>query len=282
MINFLTDSWSLPDLILVVYELNGPIRFLRKEDQDKVRDAWFKWRTGYDSDELAVQKMLGKKNAALEIDAVTKTYDDSLRGAIRNPTLALELLRQMCLCSRTEIKGQPLLEANLLVVIEGADLVIPEAPITSLSDLDRQRVHICHDWFGDPEFSNANDCVVLLSESRSQLHHRVARLPQLLEVAVPSPDETSRQHFIRWFNEQEADEKLKLWGTEDELARFTAGLSIHALMQLLKGARHSKSTITQEEVILKVEDSSRASSVKKSSNLKNQVTKSMTLSDSPG
>jgi AAA+ superfamily predicted ATPase len=255
LISFLTESWNLPNLILITYELNGPIFFLRDEDNQKVRDAWFQWRVGYDSNELAIKRMLATGKAQMDLDNVGKVYDDSLRGAINNPTLALELLRQMCLCSRTELAGKRLLTQNLLILIEGADMLLPESSIAGLSDIDRQRINICHDWFSDPGFVNGNDSVVLLAESRSLLNHRLARLPQLLEVEVPSPDEANRKHFISWFNEKCPDDgKVQLWGTQEELAKFTAGLSIHALMQLLKGARHEKKKLSQEEVILKVEE----------------------------
>jgi hypothetical protein len=255
LIDFLSANWNLSNLILIVYELNGPIRFLRDEDNQKVRDAWFQWRVGYDSNELAVKRMLATGQAIVELDGVAKAYDDSLRTALNNPTLALELMRQMCLCSRTEIGGKRLLKENLLILIEGADMLMPEAPITSLSDTDRHRVVICQDWFSDPGFLHANDSVVLLAESRSLINHRIARLPELLEVEVPAPDEAVRKHFISWFNGKcPADAKIQLWSTQDELARFTAGLSIHALMQLLKGARHEKKKLLQDEAIVKVED----------------------------
>lgn len=255
LIEFLSESWRLPDLILIVYELNGPIRFLRDGDSEKIRDAWFQWRVGYDSNELAVKRMLASGQYQAELDTVSKVYDDSLRGALNNPTLALELMRQMCLCSRSQLGGQRTLEENLLILIEGADMLMPEAPVHGLSDTDRHRIAICHDWFSDPGFLTAHDSVVLLAESRSLIHHRIARLPQLLEVEVPAPDDRARRYFISWFNDKEADEsKVQLWGTEDELAKFTAGLSIHALMQLLKGARHEKKKLLQQEVIAKVED----------------------------
>jgi len=255
LISFLTESWRLPNLILITYELNGPIHFLRDEDNQKVRDAWFQWRVGYDSNELAIKRMLATGKAQVDLDNVGKVYDDSLRGAINNPTLALELLRQMCLCSRTELGGKRPLKENLLILIEGADMLLPESSIAGLSDIDRQRINICHDWFSDPGFVNGNDSVGLLAESRSLLNHRIARLPQLLEVEVPSPDEDARKHFISWFNQKcPADGKIQLWGTQEELAKFTAGLSMHALMQLLKGARHEKKELSQDEVITKVEE----------------------------
>ncbi|MDA1276948.1 MAG: ATP-binding protein [Verrucomicrobia bacterium] len=254
LLNFLLAKWNIPNLILIVYELNGPIRFSRDSDFQKVRDAWLQWRSGYDGNALAIQRMLAKGKAASNLDHIVETFDESLRKAVSNPTLALELLRQMCLCSRTELNGKTLLPENLVILIEGADMLIPDAPITSLSDLDRQRVTICHDWFSDPGFVNGGDSVALIAESRSLLHHRIARLPQLLEIEIPSPDEASRQHFISWFvNTLPDPADIELWGTSEDLTKLTAGLSLHALLQILKGAAYDQSPLTQKTVVAKVE-----------------------------
>jgi SpoVK/Ycf46/Vps4 family AAA+-type ATPase len=72
-------------------------------------------------------------------------------------------------------------------------------------------------------------------------------------VAVPAPDEACRLHFIDWYRASlAAGMSLQLWGSDAELARATAGLSIHALLQLLKGAVHQRTALTQAEVIDKV------------------------------
>lgn len=252
---FLAASWNLPDVILVVYELNGPIRFVRDGDSDRVREAWFRWRTGRTADELAVRRMLAKEREAAELDAVLRTFDDSLRGAVNNPTLALELLRQFCVCARTLLEGRRNLTQRLLILIEGADLLIPDAPIHNLADADRQRVAICHDWFSDPAFVNGADSVALIVESRSLLHHRLARLPQALEVEIPAPDLPLRERFIEEFLARlEPGAPRLVWGTAADLARLTAGLSLHALLQLLKGARHEQRALQPAEVIGKVEE----------------------------
>jgi ATPase family associated with various cellular activities (AAA) len=255
LVDFLTRSWNLSGKILVVYELNGPIRFEREADRDKVKNAWLKWRTGLDANQIAVERMLSGSKVAMQHDAIQDAYESNLRTAIGNPTVALELLRQMCLCSRTELNGRPILTEDLIILIEAADFVVPEGEITSLSDADRHRASICHDWFSDPGFMTSDDSAVLITESRSLLNHRVARLPQVLEVEVPSPDEAARKHFITWFNQGlKKGEKLKLWSSQQELAKFTAGLSIHALSQLLKGATHRREKLSQDEVVAKVED----------------------------
>ena len=253
LLNLLTAEWDLPNYILILYELNGPLRFVRAGDAAKVRDAWLSWRSGYDADNLAIQRMLARGKAAADLDHLLETYDDSLRKSTQMPTLALELLRQMCLCARTQLDGKRLLEQNLLIVIEGAELLLPDAPIQSLSDMDRQRVTICHDWFSDPGFTAGGDSVVLVTESRSLIHQRVARLPQLLEVEIPAPDVAARLEYIRYSLETQASAAVKLWSTPEDLAKLTAGLSLHALAQLLKAALYEKRTLTQAEVVAKVE-----------------------------
>ena len=254
LVDFLTSKWRLSNVILAVYEINGPIRFVRDADMAKMRDAWLKWRTGLDSDELAVKRMVSGKKASAQLRTTTVAFDANIQSAIGNPTVALELLRQMCMCSRTELKGKPILREDLIIIIEAAGLIIPEGGITSLSDIDRHRMSVCHDWFSDPGFMNGGDSVVLVTESRALLNHRVARLPQVLDVQVPSPDEVVRKHFISWLNCRPEAKRIRLWSTQEELAKLTAGLSIHAIMQLLKGSVHEDKKLSRQDVIDKVED----------------------------
>ena len=254
LLNLLAAQWRVPERILIVYELNGPIRFPGAGDHDKVRDAWLKWRTGMDADALAVKAMLSSGRAQEEREALGKSFDARLTAAIGNPTLALELLRQMCLCSRSSLDGSPILREDLIVLIEAADMLIPEGAIPTMSDADRHRISICQDWFSDPGFMGGGDSVVLIAESRSLINNRVSRLPQLIEVPVPSPSLAERAALIEWYDErQPADRKARLWGAREDLARFTAGLSIHALMQLLRGASHEGRPLTLGDVVAKVE-----------------------------
>jgi hypothetical protein len=256
LIGYLSRQWNIPDHILVVYELNGPIRFLEDAQRDKVRDAWLRWRSGKDADAIAIDVMLRAGKAQTELDAMKKRFDQNLQDAVGNPTTALELLRQLCLCSRSTVGGSRLLPENLVILVEGADMLLPEGPINNLSDADRHRISICQDWFGDPGFMNSADTVVMLAESVSLINGRIAHLPQIIEVLIPSPDAAARTHFIEWFKQHLPEgQKLEHWGdTIDDLVRFTAGLSIHALNQLLKAAIHDGRPITLRDVIAKVED----------------------------
>jgi hypothetical protein len=255
LIDFLIASWgAVAGKMLVVYELNGPVRFVQPEARQQMCDAWVRWRTGMGSEDLAIKRMLMSARERAELEQLGSDFESHLRRAQGNPSLALELLRQMCVCSRTQLEGKPCLEQDLIILVEGADMLIPQGEIARLSDVDRHRVAICSDWFSDPQFMDGQDAVILVAESASLVNHRVARLPQILSVAVGAPDESVRRHCIDWYNRQQTgQERLQLWGSEDDLARLTAGLSIHALLQLLKGASHGGAALMPEQVIDKVE-----------------------------
>jgi hypothetical protein len=256
LINFLSAKWKQPGkAILVVYELNSPIRFEHTPDKDKMKEAWILWKTGMSIDELAIQGMYAHTREQVEKHKIlSNLFDTMLEKAVGNPTQALEFLRQMCLCSRSTIGNDPCLKENLIILVEGAHLLVPEAPIPHLSDADRNRITICQDWFSDPGFLAGNDSVILIAESRSLLHHQINRLPQVLEVEIPSPDDEDRLHFINWFDEKRAaDKKVHLWSTHEDLAKFTAGLSIMALYQILMGASYKNELLTQRDVVNRVE-----------------------------
>ena len=254
LVDLLRRHWRVAGRILLVYELNGPIRFADEGDRQKLRDAWLAGRTGRDKNRLAIENMLSDGRAGESLEELGGSFDSSLTKATGNPTVAFELLRQLCFYSRLVLDdGQPVLEEDLIILIEAADLALPQGEITSLSTADRRHLAICQDWFSDPGFVEGKDSVVLLAESRSQLNHRLARLPQILGVEIPSPDLEQRRHFITWFNRRSGRE-LRLWGSQKELAELTAGLSLHALSQLLKGAVYHEERLEKDEVVRRVED----------------------------
>ena len=93
---------------------------------------------------------------------------------------------------------------------------------------------------------NGDDAVVLIAESVSGVNERVARLPSVLPVKVPAPDAETRRAFIDSFDRN-------IQSDVSDLAAATAGLSLHALRQLLLSAAHGAVRITAADVIGKVE-----------------------------
>ena len=259
LIPFLTSSWDIPGFILIVYELNGPIRFAQEGEREKVKRAFELWKGTTDAN-LDIEASSGRGplqdtlNAAAPTDA---SFEQYMNDAIGSPTLALELLRQFCLLSRsTNAQGEKLLTEKLIILIEATDMLLPEGEIRSLSLPDRHRVSIVQDWISDSSFMNGNDTVIFITESASLVSSRIIRLPQVITVEIPSPRMEERQHFISWFNNtpQLVEKPLNLWGTQAQLAMLTAGLSIQALRQLLLSACYSGEKLEPEDVIGKVSE----------------------------
>ena len=267
LVPFLIRSWDIPGFILIVYELNGPIRFAQETEREKVKRAFNRWRdtTEAETDINASTHPPGATPPSTNyvgalgdaIETPSTTFTQYMNTAIGSPTLALELLRQFCLLSRsTNAKGEKLLPEKLIILIEATDMLLPEGEIRSLSLQDRHRVSIVQDWISDSNFMNGNDTVIFLAESPSLLNSRIIRLPQVVTVEIPAPGMSERQHFISWFNNTPklVEKSLKLWGSQTQLATLTAGLSIQALRQMLLSACYSGEKLQPEDVIEKVSE----------------------------
>ena len=260
LVPFLTRSWDIPGFILIVYELNGPIRFTQESEREKVKNAFNLWRGTTESDSdinanISTQRPTGTLDPTT--DPAETSFTQYMNDAIGSPTLALELLRQFCLVSRsTNTQGENLLSEKLIIFIEAADMLLPEGEIRSLSLADRHRVSIAQDWISDSNFMNGNDTVIFITESASLVNSRIIRLPQVVSVEIPAPGMIERQHFISWFNNTPklVEKPLNLWGTQAQLAMLTAGLSIQALRQLLLATRYSGEKLEPEDVINKVSE----------------------------
>ena len=259
LVPFLMHKTSVAGLIQVVYELNGPAR-VSGQDQAKLREAWTAWKMGVEVSSLPL-KDLGDDSSKIELRR--REFDQYLRDSIGNATQALEFLRQLTISSRSALRE------NLLIIIEAADLLLPsgDESVSRMNDTQLRRIAIVTDWFSDPEFFSGKDSVCLVTESRSQIHSRIARLPQVLGVEVPAPDTATRRHFLTWNRSQPTsaaipvpEEALKVQpksreasGQIDALAVSTAGLTIHALRQLLLAATYSQRAVSREDVVRQVE-----------------------------
>lgn len=259
IVPFLLNKTRVSGIIHVVYELNGPVR-IGEEDRARLREAWAAWKTGVDTNSLALKDLT---NESSKIELRRKEFDQYLRDAIGNATQALEFLRQLTICSRATLRQ------NLLIFIEAADMLLPsgDGDVAKMSDTLVRRVAIVTDWFSDPEFFSGRDTVCLLCESRSLIHPRIGRLPQVLSIDVPSPDTAARGHFSQWQMKQPSTQTIPVpdipssdqtvsptaGGNLNWLAEGTAGLSIHALRQLLLAAAYNQRPVSRLDVVSQVE-----------------------------
>lgn len=255
---YLCKQCDIPGTVVLAYELNGPIRCVDPDDHKQLRDAWITWKTGLSPDHFTLKALTDpdadKKQLQLE-----QAFDQHITDATGKPTVALELLRQLTLCAQ-HARRHALRRSDgfkLIILIEAADLLMPagDGDITKLGQADRHRISIMQDWLSDPGFVEGDDTLIMLAESRSNVHGRVSKLPQVLSVAVPSPDEQVRRHYIDWFTTKRAEQNKPkpVIDNSNTLSSLTAGLSIHALRQLLVQSAYTQEAITHDQVIKQVE-----------------------------
>ena len=245
LIPFVADKSGTSGLIRMVYELNGPIRII--DDRERIKNAWIAWKSGVDTETLVIRGMRARGES--EYDLLAKQFDQLLLDAIGNPTLALETMRQLTIASRSNLSG------NLMILIEAADMLLPmgNGDLSSLNDKQLHRISICQDWFSDPAFMQGGDSVIMVAESSSLIHARISQLPQVVTVEAAAPTKEARLHFINHYCSQ-AQFEPKLWGSREDLAAFTAGVSVHALRQLLLRASYTREILTPADLIEKVQE----------------------------
>src|SRR3989338_936991 len=254
---YLTKKWGdRPDIIPIVYEPNRQIRFVNEGDKKRVRDAWAAAKMGMDASMLSLMQLTATDTDRKKLDEPGTSFDLSMKTSLERPAYALQLLRSFCqipITFKDTDDNNVVKPSRLIIIIEWAYMLLPEAEISRLSEIDRLRLSICQDWFSDPSFTHGRNAVVLLTESIGLMNSRLTSLPQVMKVEVPAPDETARMHFIEWFEAAKVSGMLPLWSTKETLATYTAGLNLQALGQLLKGAIHDKSPVTLKDVIKRVE-----------------------------
>lgn len=254
---YLTNKWgNRLDVIPIVYEPNRQIRFQNDGDKKRMRDAWSAARMGVDPNVLAVMQLTATDSERKKLDEPGASFDLAMKTSLERPAYALQLLRSFCQTpvSYTDPDDKKTVKTSrLIIIIEWADMLLPEAEISRLSEIDRLRLSICQDWFSDPSFTHGRNSVVLLTESIGLMNSRVTTLPQVMKVEVPAPDAVTRRHFIEWFEAAKVSGILPVWSTKDALADATAALNLQTLSQLLKGALHDKTPITPKDVVARID-----------------------------
>jgi SpoVK/Ycf46/Vps4 family AAA+-type ATPase len=228
LVDYVLHKTKVKGVLQLVYELNGPIR-MEQHIRARIKQIW---------DESYVAK--GSR----------ETFEEKLLASVGRPAVALELLRQITMACRDKAKSSE----NLLIIIEAADMMIPSgANFSSLNAADRRCVCIAKDWFSDPKFVMGRDSVILLSESTSEIHPNVARLPQMSQIEVPSPDVMGRALYIDKMNCAKIQSIIKVddtcsavSGVAMDLAKKTAGLTLQAVRQILCDKTHNDDDIFEQ------------------------------------
>lgn len=261
LLQFLVNKTKPANAIQLVYELNSTIRVngtLAEQQavKEKLMKAWSQWKLGMSIEDFRLKNLNKdlKREGPSEADKIERDFTNLWLKSVENPNIALEFLRQLCMCSRS------VLSEPIHIFLEGVDMLLPnvkEEALASNGDLLR-RICIVHDWMSEPAFVNGKDSVIMLTESRSLIFSKITKMPQIIEVDVESPNRDSRLHYLkhtaRQLEPKASPEDLEQKWSYESLSANTAGLSLYALRQLMMGAIYSGKPLTVDDVIGKVQD----------------------------
>ena len=120
---------------------------------------------------------------------------------------------------------------RLVLIIDYAETILPNTDISRFTDEDRYCLVTLNRWANDPIFTEGDISVLLLTENLADLNTKVVRSPATIKVNIPLPDETVRQRFLTWL-EQQGRLLLENRLTPEKVAKITSGLNLVNMHQL--------------------------------------------------
>ncbi|MCC6994442.1 MAG: ATP-binding protein [Deltaproteobacteria bacterium] len=150
-------------------------------------------------------------------------YNVSTGARFVKKSSQIEGLEQLLL-ERTPDKVLPVLERALFtqdkmaVLMEYAEMLGPMGDAGMMMDFDRASVVSLHRWSLAPQIAQADNIVVLITETLSELNSKIVSNPRVATVKVPMPDAAERGALIRHLDKDIEPS----WA--DRLTEITAGL----------------------------------------------------------
>lgn len=124
-------------------------------------------------------------------------------------------------------------DEGCVVIIEDAELLMPDADIAALSQTDRDIISTIA-AMAEIELGNRGHTVIIIVENLASIHQFV-RSAHFIHIQVPPPDEEARRRFIKHFAETEGfalDDS-----TQERIARVTGGLGFIQIDDALWNAK---------------------------------------------
>lgn len=174
---------------------------------------------------LAKTEQPKQANAALAalqaIGAAPAAADQELP---RSPASALPLLDKLLRTMNDEGK-------MAAVIIEGAELIVPDGPLSTMSPDDRTTLATISRWGRDPEIVAAGNPLFLIANNIAALHSDLRAASSRYEaIEIPLPDTAARLRFIERYLQAKAEVDIFINFTDgltsETVANATAGLSL--------------------------------------------------------
>lgn len=160
----------------------------------------------------------------------------------RDPESAFPLLDKLLRITQDPIKvnkeGKPL-PLTTSIIIESADLIIPDTPTTLMTPTDRTTLATILRWGRDPEITKNGNQVFIVTPGLSDIHQKIRTASSGYEaIEIPLPNVDHRLQYITNFISN-PDNQVTLTDdlTPATIANTTAGLSLMNIEDILLRAK---------------------------------------------
>lgn len=126
-------------------------------------------------------------------------------------------------------------KSSVGLILDYAHFMVPSSSVSATAREVAPNLATLLNWAKSPYFKRLPFAFCLLSERLSDLHDSLTRNPHTLSIEVPFPVKQERLQFIQWIGAGRLFSEL-CEVTDEQLAEFTAGLTLVNLQGLLQGA----------------------------------------------
>ena len=134
---------------------------------------------------------------------------------------------------------------RMVLIIDYAEYIIPGGDLLRFSDVDRYCLVTLNRWANNPEFTEGDVSIILLTENIADVSPRLVGSSSTVTIAVPFPDESVRASFLQ-SKEREGILSLDRGLTAERVASVTSGLNLMNLDRLILERYEENKALTMD------------------------------------
>jgi hypothetical protein len=135
----------------------------------------------------------------------------------------------------------------LCIVVQFAGAIFPAGEFDRLNELDRQRLVSLLRWIDDPFWSQGDNLLVLVNDTRAELNARIFAHPGTQQIVVDLPGDEARRHFV-----EARSAKVTFEPSRGAFISESAGLKLSQISDLITVAQTSNSPLARAQVLEEV------------------------------
>ncbi len=135
----------------------------------------------------------------------------------------------------------------LCMIVQFAGARLPAGGFDRLNELDRQRLVSMLGWIDSPLWSQGDNLLVLVNDTRAELNARIFAHPGTQQISVDLPGDEERELFV-----QKRGDGVKFEPNQAAFIEQAAGLKLSQIGDLVSAAKSTDGPLTRTQVLAEV------------------------------